>query len=118
MTATYDLTNNIGKVRLIVGDTDITNAIFTDAEISYFLTKNSDNVNLAAADVLEAWAAKYGAAPDNEKIGDYSYSQTAISKMMALAKRLRDTDSSTPYMTWSEMDLTGIDDTTVSEDIE
>ena len=51
--ATYDLTTNVGKVRLIIGDTDVdpdADAVFLDAEITYFLTVNSNNINIAAAD--------------------------------------------------------------------
>ena len=105
MTTTYNIANNVGKVRLITGDKDITNAAFTDEEINVFLTEQSGNVNLASADVLEAWAATYGQSPDNEKIGDYSYTQKIISNMLALSKRLRDTDASTPVFEISEMDL-------------
>ena len=57
-TWTYDLTTNVGKIRLIIGDTDIdptSDAVFTDEELTYFLTVNSNNITLAAADALEAW---------------------------------------------------------------
>jgi len=121
MTATYDITTAVGKVRLVISDTDVTpvtDAVFTDEELTYFLTTYSNNINLAAADALEAWAAKYGANADSEKIGDYAYTQKIIDKMLALAKRLRETDASTPYLTWAEMDLSGVEDTTINEDIE
>lgn len=108
MTTSYDLSTDVGKVRLIIGDTDITNAVFTDEELEVFLAMQSDNINLASADALEAWAAKYGASPDSEKIGDYSYTQKIIDKMLSLAKRLRETDASMPVFEWSEPDLTGI----------
>lgn len=115
---TYDIDNNIGKVRLITGDKDLTDLIFTDAEITYFLIKNSNSINLASADVLEAWAAEYTASADSEKIGDYAYTQKIVDKMLKLANRLRETDASTPYLTWAEMDLSGVEDTTIDEDIE
>jgi len=107
MTVTYDITTNVGKVRLVIGDTDITANIFTDEELTYFLTEHSSNINLAAADALEAWAAKYTAGPDSEKIGDYAYTQKAVDKMLALAAKLREKESETPAFEWSEMDLTG-----------
>jgi len=109
---------NTEIVRLKIGDTDSTAYVFTDAEIAYFLTENSANVNLAAAAALEAWVAKYATAPDSEKIGDYAYTQKIVDNMLKLAAKLRDTDSSTPVLEWAEMDLTGVEDTTVSEDIE
>jgi len=108
-TWTYDITNNIGKLRLMIGDTDIvptTDAQFNDEELTYFLTKNSNNLNLAAADALEAWMAALTRGPDAEKIGDYSYSQKTIDKMNKLRNELREKDASEPVFEWSEMDLT------------
>ena len=123
MAVSYDITNNIGKVRLMIGDTDITNAVFTDEEITYFLTANSENLNLAAADALEAWIAKYAAAPDSEKIGDYAYTQKIIEKMNKLRNELRAKDAAAleaeaniPYLTWAEMDLTAGSAITAEED--
>jgi hypothetical protein len=57
LTFTYDLTTSRGKVRLYAQDTVTANAIFIDDEIDAFLTANSDNVYLAAADALDIIAA-------------------------------------------------------------
>lgn len=116
MTVTYDITDNVGKVRLLIGDTDIANAAFTDEELTYFLSLHSDNISLAAAEALEAWAAKYATNADSEKIGDYSYSQKIVDKMLALAKSLREKESMTPAFEWAEMDLTGGSGITEEED--
>ena len=116
MTLTYDITTTVGKIRLIIGDTDVTDAVFTDEELTYFLTENSNNVNLAAADALEAWIAKYTTSPDAEKIGDYSYSQKIVEHMNKLAKELREKVAAVPYLTWSEMDLTDGSGITAEED--
>lgn len=114
MTWTYNLATLIGKVRLKTGDNKILTPVFTDEEIQVFLDENSDNILLASADLLEAWASKYGASAESERIGDYSYSQKIIDNMLALAKRLRDQDSLTPAITsaspgvdWAEMDILG-----------
>ncbi len=106
MTATYNLSTDIGKIRLLIGDKDITNTVFTDEELQIFLDLQA-SLNAAAAEALEAWAATYAANADSEKIGDYAYTQKNVDKLLDLAKRLRDKDSSTPYQTWAEMDLTG-----------
>ena len=85
MAVTYDITNNVGKVRLKIGDTDVTpttDAVFTDEELTVFLTDNSSNINMAAADALEAWAAKYAASPASEKIGDYAYTQKTVANIL------------------------------------
>ena len=105
MACTYDITTNRGKVRLIIGDTSTTACIFSDAEIDIFLSMNSGNINLAAADALAAWMAKYTLLPEAEKIGDYSYTNKVIEKMNKLMKELRDKDASTPVMDWSEWNL-------------
>lgn len=115
MTVTYDISNDIGKVRLIIGDKVIADAVFTDEEIQVFLTSEGSN-NLAAAALLEAWAATYTANVDNEKMGDYSYSQKIVDKMLALAQRLRDAEAGTPVLTWAEMDLSRGSGITVEED--
>ncbi len=58
-TWTYDLSTDIGQVRLLIGDTDIdptSAAVFTDEELQFFLTREG-SVNSAAAAALEATAA-------------------------------------------------------------
>lgn len=104
MTVTYVVTTDIGKVRLLTGDKVISDPAFTDEEIQVFLTQQG-NVNLAAAALLEAWAASYAANADSEKIGDYSYTQKTTANMLELAKHLREAEASQPCGDWSEMDL-------------
>jgi len=108
MTVTYDLSTLVGQVRLLIGDTVLTDTVFTDEEITYFLTANGNNVNLAAATALEAWAASYGANADSEKIGDYNYTQSIIDKLLAMAQRLRALVADIPAMDWAEMNLTNV----------
>lgn len=115
MAHTYetDPFDNIAKVRLTIGDTDIdptTDAQFTDEELDYFLTDNSNNILLAAADALEAWIGALTRKPTSEKIGDYAYSMKAIDHMNKLAKELREKDAQYPYQTWGEMDLVTVPD--------
>ncbi len=105
MTVTYDLTTDIGKVRLTTGDKTVSDPIFTDEELQVFLDNNGDDINLASADALEAWAAQYGANVDSEKIGDYNYSQSIITKLLSMAKALRDKAASAPAIAWAEPDL-------------
>ena len=107
MTWSYDITNDIGKVRLLISDTNIvpvTNAHFSDEELQYFLT-DQGTVGLAAAMALEAWAASFSANVDSEKIGDYSYTQSIVTKMLDLAARLRATAADVPAMAWAEINV-------------
>ena len=106
MTTTYDISNDIGRVRLQTADKDIADAVFTDEEITVFLDAEG-SVNLASAALLEAWAAMYGANADSEKIGDYSYTQKIIANLLKMAANLREKESGIPAFTWAELDLAG-----------
>lgn len=106
MTATYDITTTIGKIRLKIGDKDTDDAFFTDEELTEFYSQEG-NIDLAAAAALESWAASYAANPDNEHIGDYSYAQSISKKMLDMATQLREGIALSPVMTWAEPDLLG-----------
>ena len=93
MTVTYDLTTVVGKIRLIIGDNVLADYTFTDEELTYFYTAEGNNINLAAAAALGAWMAKYAAAPDSEKIGDYAYTQKIIQNMNKLKKELEEKEA-------------------------
>ncbi len=110
MTVTYDITDNVGKVRLKIGDNVLADPKFTDEELGVFLSNNSNNINLASAEALEAWAASYAANADSEGIGDYNYKQTIVTKMLKMARELRAVDASTPVFEWSEPNLSGEED--------
>ena len=108
MTVTYDITNLIGQIRLMIGDNNIvpiTNAVFSDEEITFFLTQNGGDLNLAAAAACQAWASKYGANLDSEKIGDYSYSQSIVDKLLKMAATFTAASASGPVIDWSSMAL-------------
>lgn len=108
MTVTYDLTNAIGQIRLMIGDTNIvpiTNAVFTDEEITFFLTQAGGDLNLAAAAACHAWASKYGANADSERIGDYSYTQSIIDKLLKMAANFTLASTSSPSMDWASLQL-------------
>ncbi|GAG95652.1 unnamed protein product [marine sediment metagenome] len=119
MACTYDITTDRGKVRLIINDTaSPTGCIFSDLEIDTFLAMHAGSVNLAAAEALGAWAAKYTLLPDSEKIGDYAYTQKIIANMNKLKTELEDKEAKAPILEISEPDLSGLGDTTVGEDLE
>ena len=107
MAWTYDITNDIGKIRLLISDNDIvpvTDANFTDEELQIFLTMGG-SVNLGAAIALEAWAGSLSGSADSERIGDYSYTKKQVQNKLDLAKRLRETEASAPASDWAEFDL-------------
>jgi len=111
-TWTYDLTTDIGKIRLLISDTDIvpvTDAQFSDEELQAFLTIEG-SVYLAAALALETWATTYSMSTDSESIGDYSYTQNVTNKMLELAKRYRENEATTPSIDWGSFNLTDTED--------
>jgi len=107
---------DIEKVRLLIADTG--SVQFTDAQIQAFLDIAGGSILPAAAYALEAWAASLTGSLTSEKIGDYAYTKKEAATKTALAKEYKEQDANNPYLTWAEMDLSGVEDTTVSEDIE
>lgn len=57
MAFTYDLSTDVGKVRLLIMDNQSTGYLFEDAELSAFLTFESSNVKRGAALALETMAS-------------------------------------------------------------
>lgn len=59
MAFTHDPNTDEGKMRSLCNDTDSTNFVFSDAELTNILDLNSSDVWLATADCCRALAAKY-----------------------------------------------------------
>lgn len=57
MAFTYDVTTDIGKVRMLIPDRVEDGAIFQDDEIGAYLSMNDSNVRRAAAEALETIAS-------------------------------------------------------------
>lgn len=68
MAATYDtaLTAAKDQVRLLIGDTDVSDALLQDEEIAFLLTQSASNVNAAAVRACEAVAAKFARLADTQ----------------------------------------------------
>ena len=112
---TYDLTTDRGKVRLMISDITAADYQFEDDEIDAFIAMGV-SLLLSASYALESWAASLSGDMSAEKIGDYSYSKKAVENKTMLAKKYRDEDAKTPYLTWSEMNLSGGSAITAEED--
>lgn len=56
MTASYDPTTNVGRVRLLIADTDTNDAIFSDEEIEAHLAMEGNSILYAAALALRGIA--------------------------------------------------------------
>lgn len=62
MAFTYDLSTDIGKVRLLIPDTDATAYHLEDAEIAYLLEQTGGNVKAAAVEACRWLARKFAQA--------------------------------------------------------
>jgi len=93
MAYTYELSTNIGKVRLKSMDKfldDSSKYIFTDEEIESFLDLENDSVLRAAAAVVEAIAQDENLVKGKIKLLDLQLDATVAAKeMRAYAKSLR-----------------------------
>ncbi len=118
MAHTYDVTTAIGKIRLLIGDTDIvpiTDAQFSDEELQALYTMacleygNDPAIYEAAGLALDSWASLLtsggATAIFEEKIGDYSYKaggamNTLADQKMKAAKQYHDIAKFIPVFDW------------------
>lgn len=89
MAFTYDLTTDVGKVRLQIADTDSTDPWFEDAEIEVFLSRENDDLDLAASRALRAMAALF--QDKMEQMGHWTEDMRgAVDSILMQAKSLED----------------------------
>ncbi len=111
-TFTYDVTDDIGKLRLQVGDYDLDtitgdrkdwSCIFTDEELQIFLDRQDGDIILAAAEVLIAIAGDRSKLARKITISDYSEDMSQVAKdLRAQAKYLIEYNDSRPADDFSE----------------
>lgn len=90
MAFTYDLTTNVGKVRLLIVDKDSANPIFQDNEIEYFLTEEGSNYKRAAALAYETIAGNQAFVLKVIKLLQLSTNGEATARsLLAVAERYR-----------------------------
>jgi len=111
MSTTYDLSTDIGKIRLLITDTDISNATFTDEEISVFLglTINDDgnDIYYAAAEALDTIARSEVLTQKRIKLLDLQTDGPAVAaELRKQAERLRQKSDAETTIDWAEMGLT------------
>lgn len=93
MTFTYNLSNDIGKLRCEIPDTVQAKAKFTDEELSYLLTKANNDLYLAklyAVEILCSLSAELCAT--DVKVGDITTKNSSDygSNWCELAKQMRE----------------------------
>jgi hypothetical protein len=76
----FDISTNLGKVRALIGDTDATSVLLTDAKINAFLTIKSNDLLAAASLALYAISANKAMLAKKKSAGNYSEDLSAIAK--------------------------------------
>jgi len=107
MAATYDVTTDRGKVRLLITDTDTSDPIFDDTEIDAFLSLNSSNILYAAAQALDVMAVNEAMVLKVIKLLDLSTNGPAVAaSLKAQADSLRAQSDAADYdFDWAEQNL-------------
>lgn len=118
MTATYDLSTDVGKVRLLIPDTDVdeaADALFSNEEISALLGLEGDSVRRAAALALETLASSEAYVQKVIRLQDLQTNgaQTAkalMERAAALRKQADDADAADDeagLFDWAEHTFSG-----------
>lgn len=96
MAYTYNTATNIGKVRLLIGDTDASDVLLQDEEINVFITTYG-KLQLAASHAAMAISAKFTREAD-KRVGNLSitYSNRA-NNYKTLSKELKNSAASTLF---------------------
>ena len=106
MTATYDITNNVGKIRLYIQDTDTTDTIFTDEEIQVFIDATS-SLRYAAAMALRAIASSTARLAVRVKTLNYEEdTKTVAAGILSAADAFEAMEDNIPYAVGAEQSLT------------
>lgn len=96
-----DYTTNVGRVRLLVPDTDEDDLLFSDEQISAFLTVEGSSVRRAAAAVLETIASNEAMVSKKIRTLDLQTDGPAVAaELRARAKTLRDQDAADADDPW------------------
>ncbi len=91
MSFNYDLETDTGKVRLLISDQSETDHIYSDEEISTFLSMEENSVLKASALALESIAGNQALVKQRIRILDISTDGVAVSQeLRQIAKSLRE----------------------------
>lgn len=109
--STYNPAADIGKVRLLVGDTTPSTAVNTDLEIQAFLDMASQNLRLAAAIALDAAANNAAKLAKIVKLGTLGIDKSSVFKALIIAaEKMRRTASPSPYVSSSDSNFSMTND--------
>jgi hypothetical protein len=89
MSFSYVLTTDLGKVRLLIADTNAQTRVFEDEELQVFLDLNGSDLNRAAGQAYETWAADRSKIAKSIGTGQYKTERQAVESLLAMADRIR-----------------------------
>lgn len=91
MAFTYDLSNDTGKVRLLIPDSDSSDFFFSDEEIAVLLAMETDNVRRATASALDTLASSEAYTQKVVQVLEFRTDGAKVAaELRARAKTLRD----------------------------
>ena len=103
MSFTFNLSNNIGKVRNLIGDDDQSTALLTDESISSFLDMSAQDLFAAAAMCCRRIATSKALVAKKRTAGNFSEDTTAICRAyLDMAKEFEERSKDTPAEAQSE----------------
>lgn len=107
MSFTYNISDNIGKVRSLIGDVVSASALLSDEEISAFLSMKSNDYFGAAALACRRIASSKALIAKRRTAGNFSEDTTGIYKAyLDMAKEYESVSQSVPAEAQSEEILT------------
>jgi hypothetical protein len=104
---TFDVTTNLGKVRVLIGDMDAAEKVLGDTAINTLLTLQSNDIYTAAAHCLLAIAASKSLLAKKVTAGNYSEDASMVAKeLRETAQKYLDIANSVPAEAQAEVFLT------------
>lgn len=82
MSFTYNLSTSVGQLRLLIGDTTQSGALFSDEELNAFLSMNSGDIFSSAALALRRIAVNKALIAKAVSAGNYSEDTRDIPKIL------------------------------------
>jgi hypothetical protein len=111
-TYTKDITTLTGKIRYLVGDTDMTSPNFSDEELQGFYSLTPDgSIYLACALALDSLASSAAINLTNVTLGTLKIDETSkVEELKLQAARFRDLEYNTPAFAVVEENLSSFNE--------
>ena len=94
MSSTYDLGTDVGKLRLLISDKDIANALFSDEELQFFIDEATGNLYYAGYAAFHALVRDRSLLAKRIKREGYESEQHAIKELCDIAHDLKEQGAS------------------------